>query len=391
MALETLVFGKSWTSAADFPTYESDEAKVRADMQYHPDAIRTYINEKLVALLNSTAGASNITAADGQSIQDNLNQLVQDIQALAGGTIPDQGDALGWDLDAGGHRVKNLGAPTQDTDAVRRSFILTAALLARYGLAEGSTAVDLFNAAADRMDVMHPKDFEWKLIATLETPGSGTFTAPDLFDGDGYEIGYYMIGGGGSGAAAVASSQGAAAGAGASGCGLCGTKDVEPGDEIAWTVGSGGVAVTATSSSSYAGQNGNAGGDTVFDGKTAKGGGGGKALSVPNLGSTIADELKAAIGNSGGQASDDVLGMNFFTDRCGGTPPVDVTYQVSTASSTSDDHTKNEVTGSARKSFQPGRVGQNMFDPGMVTLCCGGFAYVGYYYYYAQIIPPDTD
>ena len=388
MALETLTYGKLWTSATDFPTYEADETKVRADMQYHPDAIKAFLNEKIVAILNGVSGAENIGAADGKSVQANLDQLVEDIQALAGGTIPDQGDVLGWDLDAGGHRVKNLGAPTQDTDAVRRSFILTAALLARYGLAEGSTAVDLFNAAADRMDVMHPKDFEWKLIATLETPGSGTYEVPDLFDGDEYEIGYYLIGGGGSGAAAVRSSQGAAAGGGASGCGLCGTKTVEPGDEISWTVGAGGTAVTATSSYAYAGTNGNAGGDTVFDGKTAKGGGGGKAVDP---GGDFSETPYAAVGASGGQASDDVSGMNFFIDRCGGTPPVDVANQFSDTSSVSGSYETVERTGSARKSFQPGRAGQNIFDLGMVALCCGGFAFVGYDATSNVPIPPDTN
>lgn len=47
-AIPSLAFTKSWTSAADFPTYEDSETKVRADLQELHDQTKTYINEQLV-------------------------------------------------------------------------------------------------------------------------------------------------------------------------------------------------------------------------------------------------------------------------------------------------------------------------------------------------------
>ena len=47
-AIPSLAFTKSWTSAADFPTYEDSETKVRADLQELHDQTKTYINEHLV-------------------------------------------------------------------------------------------------------------------------------------------------------------------------------------------------------------------------------------------------------------------------------------------------------------------------------------------------------
>ena len=47
-AIPSLAFTKSWTSAADFPTYEDSETKVRADLQELHNQTKEYINEHLV-------------------------------------------------------------------------------------------------------------------------------------------------------------------------------------------------------------------------------------------------------------------------------------------------------------------------------------------------------
>lgn len=46
--IPSLAFTKSWTSAADFPTYEDSETKVRADLQELHNQTKEYINEHLV-------------------------------------------------------------------------------------------------------------------------------------------------------------------------------------------------------------------------------------------------------------------------------------------------------------------------------------------------------
>lgn len=98
MAFTKLNYGKDWTRAADFPAYESDEAKVRADLQYHPDAVKDYINNTLLNVLASKDAAAELGAAeDGakvtiQSVLDShrgsLEQLREDIETVAAGGVP---------------------------------------------------------------------------------------------------------------------------------------------------------------------------------------------------------------------------------------------------------------------------------------------------------------
>ena len=98
MAFTKLNYEKDWTRAADFPAYESDEAKVRADLQYHPDAVKDYINNTLLNALASKDAAAELGAAeDGtkttiQSVLDRygerLAQLGEDIETVAAGGVP---------------------------------------------------------------------------------------------------------------------------------------------------------------------------------------------------------------------------------------------------------------------------------------------------------------
>ena len=61
MSATELQFTKSWTSAADFPTYEGDETKVRADMQFLFDEIKAYVNGVLLPdLLDRVPGARTV-------------------------------------------------------------------------------------------------------------------------------------------------------------------------------------------------------------------------------------------------------------------------------------------------------------------------------------------
>lgn len=96
MPLTRLTYGKSWLDSEDFPTYEADEEQVRLDMQYHPDAIKTYVNGTLLKELESENGAGSI--GDGQkgnveaSLQaafQRLQELADDIGNLAVGDTPE--------------------------------------------------------------------------------------------------------------------------------------------------------------------------------------------------------------------------------------------------------------------------------------------------------------
>lgn len=74
MGLSRLSFLRDWTNPADFPTVEPDEAKVRADLQYHPDAIKNYINETLIPSHDSLTYAkhshNNKMVLDGITADD---------------------------------------------------------------------------------------------------------------------------------------------------------------------------------------------------------------------------------------------------------------------------------------------------------------------------------
>ena len=52
-AIQALAFTKVWTNPSDFPTVETSETQVRADMQRLYDEIRDYINGTLLARLNA--------------------------------------------------------------------------------------------------------------------------------------------------------------------------------------------------------------------------------------------------------------------------------------------------------------------------------------------------
>ena len=74
MGLSHLSFLRDWKNPADFPTVEPDEATVRADLQYHPDAIKNYINETLIPSHDSLTSAKhshdNKTILDGITAND---------------------------------------------------------------------------------------------------------------------------------------------------------------------------------------------------------------------------------------------------------------------------------------------------------------------------------
>lgn len=96
MPFTRLAFEKLWTSDKDFPTYEGSENQVREDMQYHPDAIKTFLNEILLRELEGTGGAGLIGDEQRGNIADTLVEIFrhlevndQDIRNLAAGEAPE--------------------------------------------------------------------------------------------------------------------------------------------------------------------------------------------------------------------------------------------------------------------------------------------------------------
>lgn len=100
--LGKLTFSKDWSkmNPPDFPTYEDNEATVRADIQLLYNEIRDYLNNVLHPAVN-TIEASEITASNGGSVQSNLNNLEQEIENVELGQILD-GSLTGDKFAAGG-------------------------------------------------------------------------------------------------------------------------------------------------------------------------------------------------------------------------------------------------------------------------------------------------
>ncbi len=78
MAIEKFKFTKLWTNPADFPAYESDETQVRADMQCLHDETKDYLNNVLLASVDS-------------AVEELQEWVVQAVADTALGNVPDLG------------------------------------------------------------------------------------------------------------------------------------------------------------------------------------------------------------------------------------------------------------------------------------------------------------
>ena len=118
MAFTRLAFEKLWTNDRDFPTYEGSENQVRQDMQYHPDAIKTFLNEVLLKALEDPGASQSLGAAVtgiSGTLQDvldayleHLGKLDENVRDLAAGESPEavraakvEFTADGWAEDGG--------------------------------------------------------------------------------------------------------------------------------------------------------------------------------------------------------------------------------------------------------------------------------------------------
>lgn len=103
MPFSRLKYEKVWTSSSDFPTYEGSETQVREDMQYHPDAVKKFINEKFFPELEGSGAAAMIGAGAGLTLE----------QALA---------RIGQQLETHGEDIKNL-ALGEPANSVRAALV----------------------------------------------------------------------------------------------------------------------------------------------------------------------------------------------------------------------------------------------------------------------------
>ena len=91
MSLTQMKFDKVWTNPVDFPTHETHEAQVRADMQYLFDSIKTQFNyflaNELVAENVSFMPISGYITAN--NVQDAIEAVHQEVLDISQGAVAD--------------------------------------------------------------------------------------------------------------------------------------------------------------------------------------------------------------------------------------------------------------------------------------------------------------
>jgi hypothetical protein len=89
MALQKMNFTKVWTNPADFPTYESQETKVRSDMQLLFDELRDAHNALIDALKASEIPFTETAAIAETNVQAAIENVQRQIAEAISGAIPD--------------------------------------------------------------------------------------------------------------------------------------------------------------------------------------------------------------------------------------------------------------------------------------------------------------
>ena len=82
-------YTKKWTNPDDFPTYEAEETKVRADMQALFDQIRDALNALAVAIEAANIPFTAIEGVSADNVADAIAALKTAIDDVSVGTLPD--------------------------------------------------------------------------------------------------------------------------------------------------------------------------------------------------------------------------------------------------------------------------------------------------------------
>lgn len=264
-SFEKLSFTKDWNNASDFPTYEENEAQVRADMQALHDETKDFIN----------------------------NTLIPGIENLA---VPGAGDMRADVYDPGGMMQDIFAyARAQATAAVSTARTNTESAVSEYDTAqtEKFDGVNVRLAAAENALKATPGAIT--LLKEYRTPGTYTVELPA-----GTVAVYALaVGAGGAGAGGVydSSNYDYRGGGGGAGGNALFIGPVLPSSikDLTVVVGAGGVGSTRTGAD---------GGDSSVFGLTAAGGrGGGDSNAMEKAGEQYTVRNGAVLGGSGGKGA----------------------------------------------------------------------------------------
>lgn len=125
MSLDRLKYTKDWTNPADFPTVETSEDRVRADMQLLYDEIKSFLNEDLIPALETLGVEATVqlpTPAGMKYIRLNSDKVLE--TSTDGKTWTATGSSGHLVLDKDGtalpqrSRMKFMNGTVEDVDGV---------------------------------------------------------------------------------------------------------------------------------------------------------------------------------------------------------------------------------------------------------------------------------
>ena len=271
-SFEKLSFTKDWNNASDFPTYEENEAQVRADMQALHDETKDFINNTLIPNIENLAvpGAGDMRA----DVYD-PGGMMQDIFAYARAQATAAVSTARTNTESAVSEYDT--AQTEKFDGV--NLRLTAA---EKGLASAMGAIELLAEykAAGTYTVELPSDTAAVYALAVGAGGAGS---GGKYDSTSYD---YRGGGGGAGGNALF------------------IGPVLPGSikDLTVVVGAGGVGSTGTGAD---------GGDSSVFGLTAAGGKGGGEVYYPEAAGKQADVKNGAVlGGRGGKGATHIFDAN---------------------------------------------------------------------------------
>ena len=89
-----LEYERVWTNRQDFKTYEDSEDEVRADLQYHPNVIKDYINQWLLPNLNTIDAADlsfeSSEAVPATTVQDAIENVQEQLVGITQDGVANQ-------------------------------------------------------------------------------------------------------------------------------------------------------------------------------------------------------------------------------------------------------------------------------------------------------------
>ena len=146
MSVTLMAFDKDWTNSADFPTHESQESKVRADMQYLFDSIKNqfnnFVTNELVSENIPYVASGGLTV---DNVQDALDAIQAEVSDITQGSVAD-GSITTAKLD------KTEGAEAVTEETIRNGAVTNLKLatdsVTTTKIADGSVTTDKLAAAS---------------------------------------------------------------------------------------------------------------------------------------------------------------------------------------------------------------------------------------------------